>query len=159
VIRWIDVHPALVGLPMAFAYMSWAAVGLFGGRALTVLKTCVAYLLAMASYATVMVAATMVYVIFFMSAEYSKLDDWSLVSATDQGQVDVVRTLLAEGADPAQPVRRTALQAAAGSGQLEVVDLLLEHGADPSVTNQEGETAADVARSGDLEDRLRPTSS
>ena len=70
--------------------------------------------------------------------------------ATDAGAVDIeiVRMLLAKGADPNAKSQSgsTALHTVAFTGDGASLDLLLNHGADGAIRNNEGKTAADVAR-------------
>jgi ankyrin repeat protein len=56
--------------------------------------------------------------------------------------------LLAHGADPnaRQQVGYTPLMGAASAGRQDLVDLLLVHGADAALANDEGKTAAEIAR-------------
>jgi ankyrin repeat protein len=70
----------------------------------------------------------------------------ALVQAAEHGHLDVVRLLLARGADPNMPEEGNAphgraLYAAVYAGQVEVARVLLEHGANP---NQEMESSADA---------------
>ncbi|TMW69527.1 hypothetical protein Poli38472_001683 [Pythium oligandrum] len=69
--------------------------------------------------------------------------------ATRHGQVEVVKLLVAYGADVNVPNRDgrtgivnslTPLRAATYSSNMEMVDVLLAHGADPHVTSREGDT-------------------
>src|SRR5262249_30915080 len=70
----------------------------------------------------------------------------ALVHASGNGHLEVVRLLIARGADPNIPEEGNAphgraLYAAVYTGQLEIARVLLEHGADP---NQELESSADA---------------
>lgn len=67
------------------------------------------------------------------------------VAARNAGAVAL---LLERAADPnaRQQIGYTPLMGAAGAGRDDMVDLLLERGADPGLVNDEGKTAADVAR-------------
>jgi hypothetical protein len=72
-----------------------------------------------------------------------------LFVAAGLGRTDVLRALLAAGADVNQRFASeyTALMAAAGMGHDEAVKLLLEHGADPTLRESGwGGTAAGKAR-------------
>ena len=84
----------------------------------------------------------------------------ALMAAAFAGQADALRNLLEAGADPdTQDVSGlTALMnAVIANGELElgeahpifleIVQLLLDHGADPLLEDQDGQTAADHARS------------
>src|SRR5690349_21182437 len=69
-----------------------------------------------------------------------------LAHAAGHGHLDVVRSLLARGADPNTPEEGIAphgraLYAAVYTGQFEVAKVLLEYGANP---NQEMESSADA---------------
>jgi ankyrin repeat protein len=73
--------------------------------------------------------------------------------------VEAVRLLLERGADvnARQQVGYTPLMGAASAGREDMVQLLLDRGADPSLTNDDGKTAAAIAREHDhlaLADRL-----
>ncbi len=67
-----------------------------------------------------------------------------LVDAARQGRLDVVGTLLKQGADPNLGDKNgdTALMEASRTGKAEVVKALLAAGARPDVKNKKGETAA-----------------
>jgi ankyrin repeat protein len=76
----------------------------------------------------------------------------ALHSAVSRLQSDVVRVLLAAGANPnlRQSAGWTPLHAAAMNGDLASVELLLAAGADPAATNDEGRSVSDLAHeSGD----------
>jgi uncharacterized protein len=82
-------------------------------------------------------------------------------SAVAGGHGDVVAALLDAGADPNIRQRHgwTPLQGAAQHGDTESVERLLAAGADPSATNDDGRSAADLARAGGhaaLAERLDP---
>lgn len=68
--------------------------------------------------------------------------------AASGNSLEVTRMLLAEGAriDPRAPNRRTPLMLAAQHASEEVIGTLLATGADPSIQDQNGATAADLAR-------------
>lgn len=72
--------------------------------------------------------------------------DPPLVAAATRGDLETVRTLLAQGADPNEPEERNAprgraLYSAVYNNHFEVATLLLERGANP---NQEVESSADA---------------
>lgn len=71
-----------------------------------------------------------------------------LHSAVAGGKFEIVRMLLASGADvhARQDLGLTALHGAAVEGGEETIRLLLEHGADPDARNAAGKTPADLAR-------------
>jgi ankyrin repeat protein len=71
----------------------------------------------------------------------------ALHSAVSRLQSDVVRVLLAAGANPnlRQSAGWTPLHAAAMNGDLASVELLLAAGADPAATNDEGRSVSDLA--------------
>ncbi|WP_172657631.1 ankyrin repeat domain-containing protein [Demequina maris] len=72
--------------------------------------------------------------------------DLALKAAVVRGDVDGVRTALADGADvDAAPAGVTALHAAARRDDAEMVRLLLDAGADPDVRADVGDTAAHFA--------------
>ena len=81
--------------------------------------------------------------------------------ATDAGAVDVeiVRLLLDKGADPNARSQSgsTPLHTVGFTGDRASLDLLLKHRGDPAVKNNDGKTAADIARErghGDIAERL-----
>lgn len=71
-----------------------------------------------------------------------------LHAAVAAGNEETVALLLERGADPnaRQQIGYTPLMGAAGAGRDDIVDLLLARGADPAPPNDEGKTAADIAR-------------
>jgi ankyrin repeat protein len=71
-----------------------------------------------------------------------------LHSAVAGGSVEIVRELLAHGADvhARQEGGFTPLHSAAGEGRQEMVRLLLAHGADGAARSDAGKTPADMAR-------------
>ncbi len=73
-----------------------------------------------------------------------------LHSAATSRNLEVVRLVLAAGADPnaRQNHGWTPLHSAANHGGVEMVRVLLEHGADPALANDNGQTALDIARAG-----------
>jgi hypothetical protein len=82
-----------------------------------------------------------------------------LMVAARTEDLELVRWLIDNGA-PVNAVRPegervTALMWAADGGNEAMVWLLLEHGADPSITNEEGDTALDMADSDAIADILR----
>ena len=70
-------------------------------------------------------------------------------SAAASGRADVVKIVLAAGADPnaRQMMGYTALHAAAACDSVEMVQALLDGGADPTLVNDEGQSPADKAGS------------
>src|SRR6266566_8140142 len=81
--------------------------------------------------------------------------------ATDAGAVDIeiVRMLLAAGADPNAKSQSgsTPLHTVGFTGDREGLDLLMRHGADLAIKNNDGKTAAEIARErghGEIAERL-----
>jgi len=79
-----------------------------------------------------------------------------LGTAATFGAVEVARTLLEHGADTEATADHgfTPLQSAAANGNRALVELLLAHGARKDARNERGETAADLAKDGDLKELL-----
>ena len=71
----------------------------------------------------------------------------SLFSASENGQFDVVRSLLEHGADvdETDSVRRTALLVVSSNGKLQVAKLLIEHGANVNSRDADGWTPLHMA--------------
>jgi ankyrin repeat protein len=90
-----------------------------------------------------------------MSAQARDADGTTALHwAANEGDVELVRTLLAAGADPraVNDFGATPMSAAAEVGDARVIDLLLMAGADVDSPNAEGETALmAVARTGRLD--------
>jgi ankyrin repeat protein len=81
--------------------------------------------------------------------------------AMDAGasDIDIVRMLLDKRADPNAKSQSgsTPLHTVAFTGDRSSLDLLLKHGADRAITNNDGKTAADIARErghGEIAERL-----
>lgn len=74
--------------------------------------------------------------------------DTLLMLATRNGHRDTARLLLVKGADPdrADHHQRTPLMQAAMDNQADITDLLLGCGANQALTDAEGDTALDLAR-------------
>jgi len=68
-------------------------------------------------------------------------------SAAASGRADLVKLVLAAGADPnaRQMAGYTALHAAAAHQNVEMTQALLDAGADPSMRSDDGQSAADTA--------------
>ncbi len=71
----------------------------------------------------------------------------ALTGAVASGHTEIVRWLLASGANPNYRYGPgyTPLHTAAANGHLEIVRLLLDHGADRQVLTDDGKSAADIA--------------
>ena len=71
----------------------------------------------------------------------------SLCTAAENGQIDVVRSLLEQGADVDEmdSLRQTALAVASINGKLQVAELLIEHGADVNSRDADGWTPLHMA--------------
>jgi hypothetical protein len=82
------------------------------------------------------------------SSPPSRNEPDALVAAADQGHLDVVRTLVAGGADlnATNTFGDTALMAAARHGYDAIVGLLLKRGANPNLEDRDGDTALGIAR-------------
>ena len=68
---------------------------------------------------------------------------WAIEAAAGNGNVELVRALVAVGLDVKSPEATRALVQAAGAGHLPVVKLLVQEGADLEATSG-GETALDA---------------
>ncbi len=78
----------------------------------------------------------------------SRFQNTAVDAAVAGDAADVVRTLLAAGADPnvRSEANYTTLHKAAVHGNLEIVRMLLDHGADPKAIRDGGHTPIDDAR-------------
>lgn len=78
----------------------------------------------------------------------SRFQNTAVDAAVAGDAADVVRTLLAGGADPnvRSEANYTTLHKAAVHGNLEIVRMLLDHGADPKAIRDGGHTPIDDAR-------------
>ncbi len=135
----LSLHPAIIGMPLTLAYFSFAALGFFGGRVLTVLKTCAAYLLGLGSSGVAILLATFLYIILFQLSYFKGGDGWNLITAADQGATTVAQSLIEKGSDVNMTLRRTPLHVAVDRGHLEFVDLLLSKGADVDARDHRGQ--------------------
>jgi len=85
-----------------------------------------------------------------------------LILALRRKNFELARWALGHGADVngvrEEGRRTTALMVAADLGELGLVELLLQNGADPGLTNDDGETALDLAGNEAVADRLRSAS-
>jgi Ankyrin repeats (3 copies) len=79
---------------------------------------------------------------------------WAIDAAAGNGNVELVRALVAVGLDLKSPETTRALVQAAGAGRLPVVRLLVQEGADLEATSG-GETALDRARAKGQDDVVR----
>jgi hypothetical protein len=79
---------------------------------------------------------------------------WAIEAATANGNVELVRALLAVGLDVTSRESTRALVQAAGAGQLSIVQLLVQDGADLEATAG-GETALDRATANGRGDVVR----
>ena len=79
--------------------------------------------------------------------ERSRNQQRSLFSAVENGQLDIVRSLLEHGADVDEMniLRRTALAEASRDGNLQLATLLIEHGAHVNSRDADGWTPLHVA--------------
>ena len=136
-----------LGTLATLAYYSYAALGFYGARLGTVVKTCVAYLVAFGSMVLASMIATVIYILVaqptFMTGE-----DWNLIRAAEDNLVPVARNLLEEGAGVDQTLQRTALHVASEKGHAEIVELLLEHGADVNARDHLGRVPMFLALNG-----------
>lgn len=138
VTKLLGVNPLFVGFPLAFAYFGYAAIGFFGGRIATVVKTCCAYLVGFLIYLLIaIIMAIVIFIAFFLSAFTAK-EDWNLVTATEQGQTKVVKQLIAAGDDVDLTLKRTALHVAAENGHREIVELMVRNRANIDATDHLG---------------------
>ena len=85
-----------------------------------------------------------------------------LHAAVAARNAETMALLLEHGADPnaRQQIGYTPLMGAASAGRNDMADLLLARGADPFLANDEGKTAADIAREhghAALAERLSPS--
>ena len=82
----------------------------------------------------------------------NKSDETALSSATKNGHLECMRTLLEFGASAdGEGGHAAALGWASEKGSLDAVDLLLTHGASPAAQGRDGRTAIDRCRAGALD--------
>lgn len=146
--RYFEFNPMLAGVPVLLIYMGYAAVGFFGGRVWTVVRTWVAYGLGFFCYMAFVMTMVLIYLLTFGLSSFKDPGEWNLVVASEQGLTAVVQSLIVEGADVDMTLRRTALHAAAGRGDLDIIDLLLAAGADLEARDHEGRTPLFLALRG-----------
>jgi hypothetical protein len=79
---------------------------------------------------------------------------WAVEAATANGNVELVRALVAVGLDAKSPEATRALVQAAGAGHLAIVQVLVEEGADLEATVH-GETAMERATAGGRDQVVR----
>lgn len=126
-----------IGLGIGFFYYSYAAIQLFGGRFLTVLKTVFAYLIGFIFYMLVVVVVTVVY-LTTVGQVHLRSGGWTPVNATELDAPEKLSQLLEEGEDPNYIEQVTPLHIAAKNGRVEFIDILVEHGADVNVRDHLG---------------------
>ena len=75
-------------------------------------------------------------------------DPNALVTAAYEGEYELVKTLIAKGADPNVTNEHgdTAVMLASEHGFDTIVELLLDHGANVNAKDNDGDTALDIAR-------------
>ena len=73
----------------------------------------------------------------------------ALIKAAHTGELEVVKTLIENGADVNAQSRHgiTALMYAASEGNFDIIKYLVEHGADVNIKSEDGETAIKSAMS------------
>lgn len=150
-----SMHPtlyAVLGITVSIAYYSYAAVGFFGGRVATVLKTIVAFF---TGYGFLMIVAMAGAVIYVLAVRTPTGEPWDLVRAADGNVVEAAKKLLEDGAEVDMTRERTALHVAAGKGHAEMVDLLLDNGADVDARDHLGRVPMYIALSRDHLDVAR----
>jgi len=139
VARLFSLHPAILGGPVTLAYLGYAAVGLFGGRVITVFKTVAAYLFGLCCTMITAIVLVVVYVLWFGTSFRAADDRWNLISSTEQGSAAIVESLIEQGDDVNMTLLRTPLHVAADQGALEIVDLLLGGGANVNARDYLGQ--------------------
>ena len=82
-----------------------------------------------------------------INAASGNTGETALVCAVDGGKIEIVRQLVAAGADPNKPAKDgiTALHSAAGFKRTEIIKFLLAKGAKPKADN-DGQTPIDYAK-------------
>lgn len=142
------IHPrayAVLGIVLSISYYSYAAVGFFGGRIATVLKTIVAFFVGYGFLIAIAMASAVVYIV---AVRPPAGEPWDLIRAADGNVLEAARKLLEDGADIDMTLERTALHVAAEKGYAEMVDLLLDNGADVDARDHLGRVPMFLALAG-----------
>ena len=125
-------------------FYSYAAIRMFGGNILPVIKTTVSYVVAYLLFMIVVAVLTVVYIIAFGASNFD-LGQWNLINATELNAPDIVQNLLEEGKDPNFVLQETALHKAAQNEQADIVELLVAHNADLNAQDYLGRTPLFIA--------------
>ncbi|MEM9595425.1 MAG: ankyrin repeat domain-containing protein [Acidobacteriota bacterium] len=129
---------SLIGLLILAIISGRAAAALFGRSWRPVGAT---WLAGLAGYGAMAVVGFMIglgYTVYLARVVGLQMNVPNLHRAAEQGELDLARKLLDDGAEIDEPVAARPLHLAAAAGNLDMVTLLLERGADPNLQDHLG---------------------
>ncbi len=131
---WIDIV-------INTCYIAYAAAGFFDPAKLrSIFKSILAFGLSFGIFLIVIFFSSFFYLKFFRPSYFFNSDDWNLVTATENNELNIARKLVDEGSDVNLTLRFTPLHLAVKQGNIEFIDLFLKAGANLNAQDYQGRT-------------------